>query len=267
MVNTLRTRPGFLDHYQIATFRYPTGIAFLRSASILRKKLREAEALLDPTRSDPGFQNMVLLGYSMGGLVSKLQITSSGDAVWRIASNRPLDAIVTSESSRAFLRENFFFEPAPFVRRVIFLATPHEGSGFATRAIGRFATSLVERPEESVALVEQLDRDNPGVMTDYIRRLPTSIDTMAVDNPLLLTMKRLPINPNTRYHSIVGTAYAPTSLARGDGIVPVWSAHIDGADSETWIPALHTDIFRRPQTIDEVDRILRLHLAEMGVAP
>ncbi len=266
IVNGLRACPGFVDRYQIAVFRYPTGIAFLRTAAILRAKLRGAEATFDPGRTDPGFQNMVLVGYSMGGLVTKLQIARSGDAIWSLFSDRPLDSLILSDASRAALRDYAYFEPLPFVRRVIFLATPHNGSGFATNIVGRVATSLVRRPEDSVVLAAQIERDNPGALKPFVADLPTSIDLMAVDNPLLDVMNRLPINPATPYHVIAGTAYVPPALARGDGVVPLSSARIDGSVSEHLVPAVHTNITQSPDTTGEIDRILRQHLDELAPA-
>jgi pimeloyl-ACP methyl ester carboxylesterase len=262
MANELRSRPGFLDHFQIAVFRYPTGNTFLRSAALLRKDLRALETTFDPQHCDPGLQRTVLVGYSMGGLLSKLQITTSGDQIWALAANRPIDALVAPESTKALLRDIFYFEPLPFVRRVVFLATPHNGSALATRMIGRLGSRLVQRPADAQMIANQLLRDNPGAMTSYVARLPSSIDLLAVGDPLLETMQRLPINPATTYHVIAGTAYLPPGLARDDGVVPLSSAHVDGAASELWVPAIHTNIYRVPETIEEIDRILRLHVSE-----
>jgi hypothetical protein len=44
-------------------------------------------------------------------------------------------------------------------------------------------------------------------------------------------------------------------------VVPLESAHIDGAASELWVPAIHTNIYYQPETIAEVRRILAEHAA------
>jgi hypothetical protein len=41
--------------------------------------------------------------------------------------------------------------------------------------------------------------------------------------------------------------------------VPYWSSHLDGAKSEQIVPGPHGSA-ELPQTIDELDRILRLNL-------
>jgi pimeloyl-ACP methyl ester carboxylesterase len=259
MVADLRARPGFVDHFQVAAFRYPTGITFLRSGSILRKMLREFETVFDPEHIDPGAQNMVLVGYSMGGLLSKLQITSSGDRLWNIAASRPIEALNTSEATKQRLRDTFYFEPLPFVRRTVFIATPHEGSALAARVLGRIASRLIETPADSRMMVEQLDRDNPGVIREYLRAMPTSIDLLAEGGPVLAALKQAPIK--RPYHVIAGTGLMPPEHARGDGVVPLESAHVEGAESELWVPAFHTNIYYHPQTIEEVHRILQVHRA------
>lgn len=259
MVAELRSRPEFVHRFQIAAFRYPTGITFLRSGSILRKLLHEFETLFDPDHNDPGLQNMVLVGYSMGGLVAKLQITSSGDDLWNIAATRPIEALNTSDEIKQRLRDTFYFEPVPFVRRTVFIATPNEGSALATRVLGRFASRLIETPADSRMMVEQLDRDNPGVIRQYLRDMPTSIDLLAEGGPVLAALEHRPM---TRpYHVIAGTGLMPPEHARGDGVVPLESAHVDGAESELWVPAFHTNIYYHPQTIEEVGRILSIHAA------
>lgn len=265
MVNDLRSRPGFVDRFQIAAFRYPTGVTFLRSGSICRKALRDFERVFDPDHTDPGMQNMVLVGYSMGGLIAKVQITQSGDSLWNIAASRPIDALVAPEAIKQRLRDTFYFEPLPFVRRTVFIATPNEGSALATRLLGRIASRLIEVPADSRMMVSQLDRDNPGAIRQYLRELPTSVDLLAQGGPVLEALQHAPITKP--YHVIAGTGLMPPEHARGDGVVPLESAHVEGAESELWVPAFHTDIYYHPQTIEEVYRILRTHLAELPAPP
>ena len=268
-VNGLRSRPGFLDRFQVVVFRYPTGNSFLRSAAILRRQLRDLAATFDPEGRDPGMRNMVLVGYSMGGLLSKLQITHSGSELWALASSRPVEALVAPESTKAFLRDIFFFEPQPFVTRVVFIATPHDGSELATRVLGRLGSRVVQRPADTKAMSAQLIADNPGVVRPEMEDLPSSVDMLARGGPVLTAMQRMSINPAVTYHTIAGTSHLPLppGCARGDHVVPLASAHIEGAESELWVPAVHTDIYRAPETIDELDRILRLHAAGVGIGP
>ena len=249
----------------MAVFRYPTGISFLRSASIFRSELRALAAAYDPGGTDPGMRNMVLVGYSMGGLLSKLQITSSGDAVWSTVSRRPIDSLVTTESARSLLREMFFFEPQPFVNRVVYIATPHDGSAVATRFVGQIGSRLINRPAETRAILEQIKQDNPGAVQPGSETLPSSIDLLARGGPLLSAMQSLPVNPNARYHTIAGTGHGPPQHARGDLVVPLESAYTPGATSELHVRATHFDIYRAPETIGELERILRQHAAENGI--
>jgi pimeloyl-ACP methyl ester carboxylesterase len=259
-ITDLCLRPGFLDKVQIAAFRYPTGITFLRSATILRRELSELSATYDPQGVDPGMRNITLVGYSMGGLLSKLQVTSSGDSIWSAASNRPIDSLVAPPSTIAFLRELFFFEPQPTVTRVVYIATPHDGSAWATRVVGRVAARLVTRPEEIREMADQLVRDNPGAFNVDFQTLPSSIDLLARRGPFLTAMQSLAVNPTVRYHTIAGTGHGPAEWSRGDLVVPLASALTPGATSELLVPATHLDINRAPETIDELDRIMREHV-------
>ena len=262
MMVTLNRTPGFLDRYQIWVYRYPTGITFLRSAALLRADLLEAISTLDPQGRDPALQRMVLIGYSMGGLLCKLQVVASGDGIWAEAANRPLDSLVTSEQTRRFLRDIFFFEPLPMVRRVIFIATPHDGSPVASTLVGRFATSVVRRPSDTAEAIAQVARDNPGALRPFLlRRLPSSIDVLVQGNPLLPAMRRLPVSPAVTLHTIAGHGIHSPDRAQGDMVVPLSSAHLDEAVSEHWVPALHTNIYYHPDTIAEVQRILVEHAA------
>jgi hypothetical protein len=262
MMVTLNQTPGFVERYQVWVFRYATGVTFLRSAAQLRDDLREIAAALDPDNRDPGLRNMVLVGYSMGGLLSKLQITRSGDRLWHEAANVPLDSLVTTEKTRNLLREMFFFEPLPMIRRVVFIATPHDGSPVANTIVGRMATWIVRRPEDALEAVDQIDRDNPGALRPFLRgRLPSSIDVLASGNPLLPAMRQLPFKPDVTLHTIAGHGVHSPERARGDLVVPLASAHLDGAVSELWVPAIHTNIYYQPQTIAEVRRILAEHAA------
>ena len=259
MANELRARPEILNRYQIWAFEYPTGDPFVRSARMLREDMAEAIRILDPNGQDPALSNMVVVGHSMGGLIAKLQITSSQTFLWDSLANRPFDQIVASDKTLANLGGSLFFEPQLAIKRVIFIATPHRGAGAAQRLVGQITSSLVNEPEDRKAEHRRLIANNPGVFSSEIqKRIPTSIDMLEPKSCILQAVERLPIAPGVSLHSIIGDngklIGKPT-----DGFVPVDSAHHSGVVSERLILAEHTKIQSTAETIEEVLNILRLH--------
>jgi pimeloyl-ACP methyl ester carboxylesterase len=263
MVNELRALPGFCDRYQIWFFRYPTGQGFLRSAAELRQELQAAIQTCDPRGADPVLQEMVLVGHSMGGLVAKLQVTHSDDTIWRRLANRPLDEINTDEATRTKLATTCFFEPAPHVRRVIFIATPHCGSSDASGMVGNGASLLVKESPQEAQMHRQLLEQNPGVFSQVIqKRMPTSIDLLQTDSPLLSAMREMRVGEGVQLHTILGVAPIHSLLGPTDGVVPAASARHPGVESESTTRAPHAKVHHAPESTREVARILAEHLAD-----
>lgn len=266
MINDLRATPGFDERYQVWAFRYATGNSFLRAAAHLRRSLYEAAATVDPNGEDPALNSMVLVGHSMGGLVSKLQVVDSRNELWRTVASRSFEQIVANDRTRRELAAALFFEPQPNVRRVVFIAVPHGGSSWATRPVGRVASTLVRGDEERDAMHQQLIADNPGVFSPAVeRRLPTSIDMLEPKNPLLLTIRGLPVTPEVTVHSIIGTGGMLSAIEPSDGIVPVASALHPNAASTTYIAAKHERVHRQAETVRQMQAILAQHLEECAV--
>lgn len=263
MLGDLQSDPALLDRYQIWTFTYPTGVGFTRNAAILRKSLDRIVPTLDPEGSDPELRRTVLVGHSMGGLIAKLQTCSSGDRLYLAYSEVPFDQLQLDPGVRAQLQEQLFFEPQPYVKRIIFVATPHRGSTVANNLAGRIGSSLIRLPDDGRAAYREIRRNNPGALNRYLgRRPPTSIDLLEDDHPLLLAMLELPRAPDAPWHSIVGVAkqnrlnHEPT-----DGVVPSHSAIIGGVESEVFVDSTHGKIHHHPATVHEVRRILAEHAA------
>jgi hypothetical protein len=91
-------------------------------------------------------------------------------------------------------------------------------------------------------------------------RLPNSVSNLAPNAPYLSVLNSESIQ--APYHSIIGNRGKPGPLAEStDGVVPYWSSHLDGAQSEVIVPGPH-GACELPQTIAELDRILELHLGK-----
>lgn len=258
--NELRSRPGFLDKYQVWAFQYSTGDPFVRSAAELRSELSRVADRFPAAADDPALRQTVLIGHSMGGLISRVLVSHSGDQVWDTVANIPLDMIVTGEAQRARLADRLYFEPHPFVKRVVMIATPHQGSDIAGKLCGRLASSLVVQTDSQI---ERLVCDNPGAFKPTVGNgLPTSIDLLDPTQPFLRTLSRLPTPPDLPLHSIIGTGPYGIFLGQTDGVVSVRSATIPGVTSTRLVSATHSAILRHPHTVDELSRILTAHLHE-----
>jgi pimeloyl-ACP methyl ester carboxylesterase len=261
MVNELRVQPEFNERFQIWLFEYPTGRPFLGSAAELRSQIEGACRKFDPQGSDPALSNIILFGHSMGGLIAKMQITNSGDRVWRAAANRPFDQVIMCDDLRAQLTRTFFFKPSRRITRVVYLATPHRGSALSTRLIGRFASTLVREPNEIRQKHNDLVRDNPGVFSRQVtRRVPTSIDLLEPKSKLLQEIDQLPVRNGVSIHSIIGDKCLSVTLSRSDGVVPVENARDRRSITERFVKATHGDVKNNEDTIEEILSILDLHV-------
>jgi pimeloyl-ACP methyl ester carboxylesterase len=261
MANEIRGRPDLRDRYQIWGFEYATGEPFLTSAARLRRQLEEIQHQYDPQGTNPVFSQVVLVGHSMGGLVSKLQVTRSEDLLWNSVSKTPLENIAAPPETRGVLVDSFFFEPSHAIARVVFMGTPHRGSPWARRNIGRLGALLVEEPSSLESQHTQLIRDNPDTFSrEFQRRIPTSIDLLRTDSPLLKATDCLPTSPHVKMHSIIGSYRPMIGAGDSDGVVPVSSARHALAISEKYIRGNHTSLHEKPESVDELVRILREHL-------
>lgn len=266
MLNELRTLPWFNDNYQVWGFSYDTGSPFVTSAMRLREHCQEAISLVDPNGEDHALNRMVMIGHSMGGLLAKLQITESQDRLWNSISKIPFPNIRATPDAKRELEKRIFFTPQPYVKKVIYIATPHQGASIASRGTGRLFSAIV-RPDDRVqSLHQQLIRDNPNAfMGTFRKRIPTSIDLLEPSDRTLQSIYDLPVPYDVRQHSIIGTGNGPWTLGLNDGVVPVQSARHRCANTELQVNASHTKILKHESTISEVIRLLQFHLTEAEI--
>ncbi len=273
MFNDLRSSPDIRQHYQFWFYLYPTGQPFWLSAAQLRRDLAEVRQVLDPQHRQPALDQMVLVGHSMGGLVAKLQTLDSKSDYWNLASHEPLEQVRADPETLRRLRETFFFQPNPSIRRVVTIATPHRGSPFSNQTTQYLLGKLIRLPETLVGAQEALFRDNPGLLFDRsLLRIKTSVDSLAPDSPILPLMLAGSPPPWVKYHNIVGTTpkgqWAASVIGDNDGVVSDQSARLVDVSSELVVQAEHTTIQCHPLAVMEVRRILLEHLAELrGVPP
>lgn len=262
VMNELRADPLIRRRYEFWTFGYTTGSPIPYSAMKLREALKGMATYreLQGARTD----DVVLIGHSMGGLLSRLMTERSGDEVWFEFFNEPVDELPLPPEKREVVRNMAYFEPLPFVRRVVFIATPHGGSEIADDVIGRVFSGLIQLPTQlltlsTTVLSGSLQALTPTGRAILAKGLPTSIDQLESNSELLLRLKAQPLNPRVIFHSIIGDRGLGTGPDSSDGVVPYTSAHLEGVASEKIVPSGHR-AHHDPATVIELRRILRDHL-------
>jgi pimeloyl-ACP methyl ester carboxylesterase len=220
---------------------------------ILRRELDAIE------KKFPLHKPMVVIGHSMGGCISRLLLTDTDERLWMELFGKPVKDVNLKPEHKELFVETLVFRHRPEVGRVIFISAPLRGSEMATHRIGRLGSSLVKLP---VALLVA-GRDALKIMTlsagDLpLRRIPNSIDTLAPTNRFVKAINTIPMTKGIPYHSIMGDRGRGDTPNSSDGVVPYWSSHLEGAQSELVVPSNHSAHQNR-QAIEEVQRILKLH--------
>jgi pimeloyl-ACP methyl ester carboxylesterase len=234
----------------------------------MRQDLAELRAALDPEHREPALDDIVLVGHSMGGLVSKLQVVDSGDSFWHIVSNQPFEVVKAEPDVRGAIERTLFFHANPSIRRVVTIGTPHRGSDFANDTTRWLFRKVIKLPDMFVTGRQKLLRDNPGVFREStLLEIDTSIDSLAPSSPFLPVLLAAQPASGVKLHNIIGEVPDSSFLRRvsgtSDGVVRVDSARLDQAVSEIIVTADHSQVHRHPRSILEVRRILLEQLAEL----
>jgi pimeloyl-ACP methyl ester carboxylesterase len=269
MLNTLRADPVIRKRFQFWFYQYNSSRMVVLSAADLRDTLTTMVKKLDPEGKDPALRQMVVVGHSQGGLLTKTTAVAPGDRLWKALSDKSIDEMDADKDIKTMVRRMTFFEPLPFVTRVVFISTPHRGSFLTKDWVRNLVRRIINIPVDILTLNPQLYTELgtqlklPATMRD---RVPTSIDGMASDNPILQVMATLPLAPGVTGHSIVAVLPEMDIVTGNDGVVEYTSAHIEGVESEFIVRYEHS-AQGHPFAIEEVRRILREHIKAQVAGP
>jgi pimeloyl-ACP methyl ester carboxylesterase len=261
MFNTLRFDPLIQQKFQFWYFVYTTSKPMVMSAAELRDALRKKLVELDPQGKDKALQQMVVIGHSQGGLLTKLIAVETGESLVRAVTGENLDSLKMPDETKAEVRRFLMLQPLPFVNEVVFLSTPHRGSFQSKEWVRNLVKKLIRFP----ATLLETTGDLYGYMTDDIKRMLggksvlTSADGMSPDSPLLKALAEIPLAPWVKGHSIIAVKGDGDPKLGNDGVVEYTSAHLDGMESEFIVRGDHSSQLN-PLAIDEVRRILVEHV-------
>ena len=258
MANELLGDRLIASHYQLWFFIYNSGNPVALSAMRLREALQAVRKGVDPESKDPALDRMVVIGHSQGGLLTKMTVVDSGTRFWDRVARVPFDKADLDPESRDLLARALFVKPLPFVRRVIFIATPHRGSFLASNLLGKIANKFVNLPGGLVRSAVQIGKIRHSSMLGTPFTMPTALDNMDASNPFLKTLATMPIAPGVHAHSIIPVKGDGPAEEGNDGVVEYKSARLDGVESELVVRSDHSTQ-SRPETIEEVRRILYEH--------
>ena len=251
VINELERDPVLRERYQCWVFAYPTGNPPLYSALRLREELEKIQQLY------PNSRDYVLVGHSMGGILSRTQVTTLNRSDW--------DVIGADKSKRFFAKvkkddlidRSTIFEANPRIDRTIFICTPHRGSKMAVGTLGDLAVRLIALPVDLTTTLTGTVGESIAVITGDPNRLPNSVLGLSPQNPTFKVLDARPIE--TPHHSIIGDRGKGGTPKSSNGVVEYWSSHLQSSKSEKIVPGPH-GACELPETIEELRRLLHLHL-------
>ena len=108
MLNTLRSDPVIRKRFQFWFFQYDSSRMIMLSAAELRETLTDMVQQLDPEGKDPALRQMVVVGHSQGGLLTKMSVVAPGDRLWKSISDQSIDDMDMTEEIKEMARRMSF---------------------------------------------------------------------------------------------------------------------------------------------------------------
>ncbi len=254
------------EHYQVWQVFYSTNMPILESRFQIYAVLKQAFGSLNP--KDAAAQDAVLIGHSMGGIISRLLVSNAD------ISKEALTMMNSRQQARLrkhpVIGERLKMEPITNFDRAIFLAAPHRGTDYADRWFTLAARKIIKLPATFLTtLADTLTSDDMD-LKDFVKTLTNDViqngpSDLSKKSKFMELTATIPPEKGLVFHSIMGNITKsddPNVIT--DGIVPYKSAHLDGAVSEKIFTGGHS-IQETPEAVLELRRILREHLVDHGL--
>jgi triacylglycerol esterase/lipase EstA (alpha/beta hydrolase family) len=124
-INGIESDPQLRGRFQFWVFAYPTGDPILLSALRLRECLASIYQLYPKTKG------MILIGHSMGGIVSRLQAVTTGRVIWDAVFKSDADRLCATLPPDDLVKRAVIFKAIPRVKRIVFICVPHPSFAFS----------------------------------------------------------------------------------------------------------------------------------------
>lgn len=253
------------EHYQVWQIFYSTNMPILESRFQIYALLKQTFASLNP--QDPAANNAVLIGHSMGGIISRL-LMSNADI-----SKEALPMMSSHQQARMrkhpIIGERLKLQAIPNFDRVIFIAAPHRGTNYADRWFTLTARKIIRLPSTFLKTLTDTMTSYDDDLKDFVRTINNNLENGPSDlsnkSEFMELTSSIPLKEGLVFHSIMGNitkSNDPNIIT--DGIVPYKSAHLEGANSEKVIKGGHS-IQLKPESVLELRRILSQHLIDHGL--
>lgn len=266
VTNDIMGDPVLREHYQVWQIFYSTNMPILESRFQIYAVLKQAFSSLNP--KDAAAQDAVLIGHSMGGIISRLLVSNAD------ISKEALTMMNSRQQARLrkhpVIGERLKMEPIANFDRAIFLAAPHRGTDYADRWFTLAARKIIKLPATFLTtLADTLTSDDMD-LKDFVKTLTNDViqngpSDLSKKSKFMELTATIPPENGLVFHSIMGNITKsddPNVIT--DGIVPYKSAHLDGAVSEKIFKGGHS-IQETPEAVLELRRILREHLVDHGL--
>ena len=254
------------EHYQVWQVFYSTNMPILESRFQIYALLKQAFSTVNP--KDVAAKDAVLIGHSMGGIISRLLVSDADISKQALAMMNNLQQ--TRLRKHPVIGERLKMKPITNFDRAIFLAAPHRGTDYADRWFTLAARKIIRLPATFLTtLADTLTSDDVD-LKDFVKTLTNDViqngpSDLSKKSKFMELTANIPPEKGLVFHSIMGNITKnddPNVIT--DGIVPYKSAHLDGAVSEKIIHGGHS-IQETPEAILELRRILRQHLVDHGL--
>lgn len=264
VINELNGDPELRKKYQFSVFYYPTGLPLRVPSAALKKEINKLHGHYQKSGMKKNAEQMVIVGHSLGGLLTSVQVRKIDSGLLDKIFKTPVkEADVNELAVKDY--QYIIGGPRPdFVKRAVFIATPHRGSSSADIYIARLLASLVDIPKNVLFLQVPA---TTAALTDFGRTLfgadeqQNSLSVLKSRSATLSLITDSPFYKHIKYHSIMGDRGRGDTPKSSDGVVAYESSHLDGAESEKIVPTKH-NAHDSPEAIQEIRRILRLNLHE-----
>jgi pimeloyl-ACP methyl ester carboxylesterase len=259
------SNPQLSARYQVWHAFYPSGPPPFFNAMRLRKHADDLLQHISPDLQAVAANNMVLVGHSMGGIISKTFVQNSGTALWDTTFYRPAAELPVDADIRQTLQDIFIFAAKPYVKAVVFIDTPHRGAATADGWIGRLASAMITLPQAVKNVFGNMwlaltNDDIKPAMRSYMRGFgPNSVDVLSPKHPLVQQLTLLPLQ--VPVYSVIGNNNAgrcadfASCPALNDSVVPYSSAHLPQAEAEYVVASQHNS-YQSPQAIEFILKVL-----------